>query len=135
MTVSLQFTRRTPCSQYMGRPIRFYENVIQVYILLSTTSARVSAPIVGSWVASRLGRGAEQGVEVKIPVSRIRADSPGRADVTSVVYARQHHPQAARFQPNNVARFKRLHHIRSSQIDSSDRRASASTERSAKASF
>src|ERR1700745_1875551 len=76
MTVSLQFTRRTPCSYYMGRPIRFYETAIQVYILLSTPSARVSAPIVGLWVAWRLGRDAEQRVEVKIPVSRVRADSP-----------------------------------------------------------
>lgn len=39
MTVSLQFTRRAPRSKYMGRPVRFCETVIQVYISSSTTSA------------------------------------------------------------------------------------------------
>jgi hypothetical protein len=47
--------------------------------------------------ALRLGRTADQCVEVKIPVLFLRIAKPSSANVTSVVYARHRHPRTADF--------------------------------------
>ena len=64
----------------------------------------------------RLGLGADQCVDVKIPTFFHCTAKPRRADVTSVVHARQHHPRTARFQPNDITGLERLCHDLSLQI-------------------
>jgi hypothetical protein len=36
----------------------------------------------------------------------MRSGKPSRADVTSVIHARQRHPRTAGFQPNDIAGFE-----------------------------
>jgi hypothetical protein len=43
---------------------------------------------------------------VKIPGFLIRSGKPSRADVTSVIHARQRHPRTAGFQLNDIAGFE-----------------------------
>src|SRR5712691_4938097 len=78
--------------------------------LLPLSSPGVSASSADGRSVWRFCWSADQRIEVEISVFFLRTAKPSRADVTSVVYARQHHPRTARFQLNDITGLEHLCH-------------------------